>query len=563
LQRADRWPEAAGVSVAVHGLLLLVPMAVGGLVDRASSTDAQVVEVLLVDADDPILAAAELDPQGAREAAPTEQQIVQEVPPEVTPERRDPVAAEPEPDPIEDEAPDDAYVRVTASDGSTTPDTQRIGRFDREVDRQTRAPVATTRIGQLQVGERPTPLVKGGPGEQEHEVQDVLWKPVAARIAPDDEPVVRPDDGSDAVAMAEPEPEQGTDAHHYPVLKPQQAARPPDGASREEAEVIAAHASDAPDEPVSQPAQPVREAVADQVLLPLFGVMAGGSVQAALPERPDDSGSDRASVPEGPEATWLAAASGGQDDELRLAQTPADWGNARAGAEPTASGPRSTAVDGRAGGATDGSTDRSELLEGAQARGADREGQDALDLGTSSRVTEAATAHDRQQPRQASGGAAGTTPRDLAHEDPVNKGQSPTDGVMALTGLPRTAPALVGSESLPLSETSSVDVRADDLAVYWDEVDDLMRDAMSVEMLPLEARALGLHGTVGVHFVLNARGQVTSSEVTRESGNPDLDRWTLDALPDRFPRPPKDAPTPLHVRWDRRVWDHWATGNEG
>ena len=485
---------------------------------------------------------------------------------EVAPELLDdPEVPEPEPETEtepETDAQEPEYVRVTDDDGSERPETERIGRHDRQVDEETRAPVATTRIGRTQTGERPTPMVRGGPGEVPKE-KTANWKPVASRMVPTDAPVEEPQDGLDAVAMVEDAELDPRDPDRYPVEERQQSAERHDGENRDQAEEVAEAPSDAPDDPVAQPAQPVREALPEQVVLPLYGVLSGGSVIPELPERPDGIGTAPESVPEGPDATHLAAASGGQRDELRLAQSPGAVGNARADAADRMAGDRSEAIEGRSGGATDGERTERDRLDGDQGSQSGPEGHDPRQLGATAAVQRLEHASQSQRARPEAGGAAGTAPTDQERQDPSKTGQSPTNGLLALTGLPRTAPSMVGSEDLPLSSETALNVRADELAAYWDEIDELLRQAMRIENLPLEARALGLKGTVGLTFVIDGRGRVVGAAVTRESGNADLDRWTLDALPSRFPRPPEDAPSPLHVRWDRRVWDHWATGNEG
>ena len=60
-------------------------------------------------------------------------------------------------------------------------------------------------------------------------------------------------------------------------------------------------------------------------------------------------------------------------------------------------------------------------------------------------------------------------------------------------------------------------------------------------------RALGLQGQVTVRYVVAPNGRVSEVGIARSSGNDQLDRMALDAIPTRLPRLPRERrDRPLH-----------------
>jgi protein TonB len=122
---------------------------------------------------------------------------------------------------------------------------------------------------------------------------------------------------------------------------------------------------------------------------------------------------------------------------------------------------------------------------------------------------------------------------------PVKKPEPPQEQPVAKQVVD-TPPAPPAPPAKPVAPAPSI--ASDSNAVpSWQS--DLLRHLAKFKKYPDEARRRGVEGVVKLKFVVDADGKVLSFELASSSGNPALDRATLDMLrrAQPLPTPPKEA----------------------
>ena len=141
--------------------------------------------------------------------------------------------------------------------------------------------------------------------------------------------------------------------------------------------------------------------------------------------------------------------------------------------------------------------------------------------------------------RASRAGIAGTQGTDESGVFLANGNQSqvrsPSSG---RPGQPSTAPLTVARDEIPFGSETRLNAVGTPLGRYIAKIDQKIRRTW---VLPVEMRAMGVQGNVEVSFSVDRRGRVTKRRITRKSGNPDLDQVALNAIPDRFPRIPRNV----------------------
>lgn len=96
----------------------------------------------------------------------------------------------------------------------------------------------------------------------------------------------------------------------------------------------------------------------------------------------------------------------------------------------------------------------------------------------------------------------------------------------------------------PIADVMYVSAAGTPLGTYTDKIYGILQDRWLGLDLDIESRAIGKQGDVSVVFRILANGKVEGVSVLRSSGNPDLDKMAVAAVPDRLPRFPRGLDEP-------------------
>lgn len=138
-----------------------------------------------------------------------------------------------------------------------------------------------------------------------------------------------------------------------------------------------------------------------------------------------------------------------------------------------------------------------------------------------------------------------------------------TLGNEASSGLPPGSPQTVTKED-PLAGVVFVAVKGTPLGKYTEEVYAILEQRWFALDLDAHQKALGIQGDVGVVFRISRSGRVYDIDVTRSSGNRELDRMAISAIPERLPRVPSDvesATVVQHITFHYR--NPWLVSSAG
>ena len=91
-----------------------------------------------------------------------------------------------------------------------------------------------------------------------------------------------------------------------------------------------------------------------------------------------------------------------------------------------------------------------------------------------------------------------------------------------------------------LVDQPMVVVSGSTLGVYLEKVEMIIRRRWNREELPIYDRAIGVQGKVTVQFHIDDKGRISQSFLVSSSGNDELDRLALRAIPDRLPPIPRE-----------------------
>ncbi|GEM_PF-5585264 len=480
----NRWPEAIGLAITAHALILLLPFQLqGSLGPDAGSGTEQLVEITLIESVPPrVPQAVPQDPRSdtlrSGRETPTVRVQATDRPRVDTPAltRPDPHTSQPEPEPEPPDGPAETHRFVRADPDVPVveaPDSAIISDRNLVAAQTTRREIATPRIGPPNDGDPSATDVAGASA-----TPDTLSMP---RVQLSDEPV--------------------------PLLKNRQDPSRPGARSGGEPLRSRAEAPEAPQvgAPGGQDVQQVASRGAEAITAK--GAREPGEAGDDAPTReglafasdgsfpaPSTGGADPADpLPEGPDLPSRS------DQEVRPLLSPGilDW------IKPAQS--------------ADGGQPRTEVGEAdtpAPRAGEGTEGEGQTRVGEATGIADATPGErERQLGSRAAAGGTGSALMDSATVLPED--------------IPLDVEALVSAVETPLGR-------------YAASIDQLLREAWAP---PLEAQVMSGYGVTTIQFRVDNRGRVTDKELTRLSGVPGLDIAALGAVPQRVPRPDRDLMT--------------------
>ncbi|MEQ1507426.1 MAG: energy transducer TonB, partial [Myxococcota bacterium] len=118
-------------------------------------------------------------------------------------------------------------------------------------------------------------------------------------------------------------------------------------------------------------------------------------------------------------------------------------------------------------------------------------------------------------------------------------------GAMYESGARDSSPQL--AFDVPIAWRSAVSTRGTALGAYVERAEEVIASRWRAHDLDAHSRALGLQGEVTVRYLVRPDGRTGEVAIVRSSGNPELDRMAVEAIPARLARFPRElGSSPFH-----------------